>query len=149
MDPGRIVMKSKIRAETGEPGRAMKKWPFVLASVFALLIPLCSTGALCGAEAGSAISGGEMAQSLPLEPYQRAPLPPIDKTIPPRAAPLPPVPLAPENRGAINPRTGERYLPSGKGVYNPRTGEYYPPSGRGYINPQTGEYFPPVDQNRQ
>ena len=111
--------------------------------------PVLPTGTLCAADAGSAIPGAEMGQLTPLEPYQRAPLPPVDKTIPPPPVPLPPVPLVPENRGAFNPRTGERYLPSGKGVYNPRTGEYYPPSGRGYINPRTGEYFPPVDQNRQ
>ena len=51
-------------------------------------------------------------------------------------------PSAPENQGAINPRTGEHYPPSGKGVINPRTGEYYPPSGQGFINPRTGAYYP-------
>ena len=142
-------MRSENPAETGEPSRTRKKGTFILASVFALLIPFCSTGTLCAADAGSSIPKAEMGQLTPLEPYQRAPLPPVDKTIPPPPVPLPPVPLVPENRGAFNPRTGERYLPSGKGVYNPRTGEYYPPSGSGYINPRTGEYFPPVDQNRQ
>jgi hypothetical protein len=142
-------MRSKSRAETGEPSRAGGKRTFILASVFALFVPLFSTAPLCAAEAGSAVPGGEIGQLTPLEPYQRAPLPPIDKTIVPPPQPLPPVPLAPENRGAFNPRTGERYLPSGKGVFNPRTGEYYPPSGNGYINPRTGEFFPPVDQNRQ
>ena len=51
-------------------------------------------------------------------------------------------PSAPENQGAINPRTGEYYPPSGKGAINPRTGEYYPPIGQGYINPRTGVYYP-------
>jgi hypothetical protein len=142
-------MRSKSCSETGEPSRIMKKRPFIFASVFALLVASCFTGTLYAAEAGSTISWRQMSQLTPLEPYQRAPLPPIDKTIVPPPAPLPSVPLVPENRGAINPRTGERYLPSGSGVYNPRTGEYYPPSGNGYINPRTGEYFPPVDQNRQ
>ena len=141
-------MRSKRHAETGEPSRARGRRMFILASVFALLVPLCSTAPLCAAEAGSTIPGEEMGQLTPLEPYQRAPLPPVDKTIVPPPSP-PPAPLVPENRGAINPRTGERYLPSGKGVYNPRTGEYYPRSGNGYINPRTGEYFPPIDQNRQ
>ena len=141
-------MRSRSHSETREPRRAVKKGAFILASVFALLVPLFSTAPLCAAEAGSTIHGEEMGQLTPLEPYQRAPLPPVDKTIVPPPS-LPPVPLVPENRGAINPRTGERYLPSGKGVYNPRTGEYYPRSGNGYINPRTGEYFPPVDQNRQ
>ena len=142
-------MRSKSHSSTGESIRAAKKGTFILASVLALLVLVFSAAPLCAAEAGSAITGGEIGQLTPLEPYQRAPLPPVDKTIPPPLPPLPPVPLVPENRGAINPRTGERYLPSGKGVYNPRTGEYYPPSGNGYINPRTGEYFPPVDQNRQ
>ena len=53
-------------------------------------------------------------------------------------------PSAPENPGAINPRTGEYYPPSGKGAVNPRTGEYYPPSGQGFINPRTGAYYPHV-----
>jgi hypothetical protein len=35
-------------------------------------------------------------------------------------------PSAPENQGAINPRTGEYYPPSGQGFINPRTGAYYP-----------------------
>ena len=142
-------MRSKSHSETGEPNSAMKKGTFILAWVFALLVQFHSNASLCAADVGSAISGREISQLAPLEPYQRAPLPPIDKTIPSPPPPSQPVPLVPENQGAINPRTGERYLPSGKGVYNPRTGEYYPPSGRGYINPRTGEYFPPVDQNRQ
>ena len=142
-------MRLQSHSETGEPSRIMKKGTFILVSVFVLLVPFCFTDTLCVADAESAISGREMGQLAPPGQYQRAPLPPIEKTIPPPPLPLPPVPLVPENRGAINPRTGERYLPSGKGVFNPRTGEYYPPSGNGYINPRTGEYFPPVDQNRQ
>jgi len=142
-------MRSKNRSETAEPSRTRKNGTFILVLIFALLVPFFSTAPLCAADAESAISGREMGQLAPPGQYQRAPLPPIEKTIPPPPLPLPPVPLGPENRGAINPRTGERYLPSGKGVYNPRTGEYYPPSGNGYINPRTGEYFPPVDQNRQ
>ncbi len=142
-------MRSKGHSETGEPSRTAKKGTFFLASIFALLASFCSSATLCAAEAGGKMSGRELVQITPLEPYQRAPLPPIDKTIPSPPLPVPSVPLVPENRGAINPRTGERYLPSGKGVFNPRTGEYYPPSGNGYINPRTGEYFPPVDQNRQ
>jgi len=55
-----------------------------------------------------------------------------------------PAPSAPENQGAINPRTGEYYPPSGKGAINPRTGEYYPPNGQGVINPRTGAYYPHV-----
>ncbi len=47
-----------------------------------------------------------------------------------------------ENRGVVNPRTGEYLPPSGKGVYNPRTGDYYIPSGNGYYNPKTGEFIP-------
>ena len=89
-----------------------------------------------------------MGQLAPPGQYQRTPLPPIDKTIPPPPAPLPPMPLMPDDRGAFNPRTGERYPSSGEGVFNPRTGEYYPRSGNGYFNPRTGEYFPPVDQRR-
>jgi hypothetical protein len=143
------MMRSKSLSETGAPGPTMEKRTFILASVFALLVPFCSTGILYAAETGNTIPGGETGQLTPLEPYQRAPLPPVDKTIVPPPVPLPPAPVVPESRGAINPRTGERYLPAGKGVYNPRTGEYYPPSGNGYINPRTGEYFPPVDQNRQ
>ncbi len=56
----------------------------------------------------------------------------------------PPVQPAPqqENRGVVNPRTGEYLQPSGKGVYNPRTGDYYIPSGNGYYNPRTGEFIP-------
>jgi hypothetical protein len=127
----------------------MKKEMCILASVFALLVAAGHIAPLCAAEAVGAIPGGQMGQLMPPGQYQPAPLPPIDRTIPPPPSPLPPVPLVPENRGAINPRTGERYLPSGEGVINPRTGEYYPPSGKGYFNPRTGEYFPPVDQNRQ
>jgi hypothetical protein len=52
-----------------------------------------------------------------------------------------PAPSTPENRGAINPRTGEYYPPSGKGAVNPKTGEYYTPSGQGVINPRTGQYY--------
>jgi hypothetical protein len=140
-------MRAKNRRENGRPGRAGKAGTFIVASAFALLVPL-SAGILCAAGAGSAIPGGETAQVTPLEQERRGPLPAVDRTIIPPPVPLPP-PAIPENRGAVDPRTGERYLPSGKGVYNPRTGEYYPPSGRGYINPRTGEYFPPVDQNRQ
>lgn len=67
---------------------------------------------------------------------------------PPPSAP-PPAPTYPEpGRGALNPQTGERYLPSGQGVVNPRTGEYYPRSGSGYVNPRTGEFYPGVDQDR-
>ncbi|MGA2331947.1 MAG: hypothetical protein ABSG75_09320 [Syntrophales bacterium] len=61
-----------------------------------------------------------------------------------RKSPSAPTPSAPENQGAINPRTGEYYPPSGKGTINPRTGEYYPPSGQGVINPRTGAYYPHV-----
>ncbi|MGZ3595200.1 MAG: hypothetical protein ACXWMI_09495 [Syntrophales bacterium] len=57
------------------------------------------------------------------------------------SAPVP-APSVPENKGAINPRTGEYYPPSGKGAVNPKTGEYYPPSGQGVINPGTGAYYP-------
>jgi len=55
-----------------------------------------------------------------------------------------PTPSAPENQGAINPRTGEYYPPSSKGAINPRTGEYYPPSGQGFINQRTGAYYPHI-----
>ena len=51
-------------------------------------------------------------------------------------------PSAPQNQGAINPRTGEYYPPSGKGAIDPRTGEYYPQNGQGFINPRTGAYYP-------
>ena len=111
------------------------------------------------AEVGGQIAGapghdrdfgrGEAAQATPREQERRGPLPSVDRTILPPPVPLPPpaqAPGLPENRGAVNPRTGERYLPSGTGVINPRTGEYYPPSGGGYINPRTGEYFPAVDR---
>jgi len=141
-------MGSRSRSETRETGRTAKKKMFALASVFVLLVPAWHIAPLCAAEAGRAIPGREMGQLKPLEPYPRAPLPPIDKTIPPPPAPLPPMPLVPDDRGAFNPRTGERYPPSGEGVFNPRTGEYYPRSGNGYFNPRTGEYFPPVDQRR-
>jgi hypothetical protein len=141
-------MRSKGCWEDGEQSRVRKKGAFILAWVFALVVPWYGED-LCAAEAGGEIPAAEIGQLTPLEPHRQAPLPSIDKTIPPPPTPLPPVPFIPESRGAINPRTGERYLPSGKGVYNPRTGEYYPPSGSGYINPRTGEYFPPVDQHRQ
>jgi hypothetical protein len=127
----------------------MKKEMFILASVVALLVPGWQIAPLCVAEAVGAIPGGEMGQLTPPGQYRPAPLPPIDRTIPAPPFPLPLMPPVPENRGAINPRTGERYLPSGEGVINPRTGEYYPPSGKGYFNPRTGEYFPPVDPYRQ
>jgi hypothetical protein len=138
-------MRSKSRSETGGPSRTTGREMFILASVFALLVPAWQIDTLCAAEVGRLIPGGEMGQLAPPGQYQRTPLPPIDKTIPPPPAPLPPMPLVPENRGAIDPRTGERYPPSGEGVVNPRTGEYYPRSGKGYINPRTGEYFPRVD----
>ena len=57
------------------------------------------------------------------------------------SAPVP-APSVPENKGAINPRTGEYYPPSGKGAINPKTGEYYPPNGQGVINPGTGAHYP-------
>ncbi len=55
-----------------------------------------------------------------------------------------PTSSAPENQGAINPRTGEYYPPSGKGAIIPKTGEYYQPSSIGVINPRTGAYYPHV-----
>jgi hypothetical protein len=73
-------------------------------------------------------------QELPFSPQQTGKYP---------SAPVP-APSAPENQGAMNPRTGEYYPPSGKGAVNPRTGEYYPPSGQGVINPRTGAYYPHV-----
>jgi hypothetical protein len=73
-------------------------------------------------------------QELPSQPQQTGKSP---------SAPAP-TPSAPEDQGAINPRTGEYYPPSGKGAINPKTGEYYPPSGQGVINPRTGAYYPHV-----
>jgi hypothetical protein len=43
-----------------------------------------------------------------------------------------------ENRGVVNPKTGENLQPSGTGGYSPLTGDYYLPSGSGYFNPKTG-----------
>ncbi|MHB8772202.1 MAG: hypothetical protein ACYC7J_14500 [Syntrophales bacterium] len=136
-------MSTRNRRESGGPGRAGRAGTFIAASAFALLVSL-SAGTLWAAGAGSALPGGETAQVTPREQERRGPLPSVDRTIIPPPVPLPP-PAVPDARGAVNPRTGERYLPSGKGVINPRTGEYYPPSGSGYINPRTGEYFPRVD----
>jgi hypothetical protein len=53
-----------------------------------------------------------------------------------------PAAKAQEQRGAINPMTGEYYPPTGNGdVINPATGERYPGVPGGYINPNTGEFF--------
>jgi len=43
-----------------------------------------------------------------------------------------------ENRGVVNPKTGENVQPAGTGGYSPLTGDYYLPSGSGYFNPKTG-----------
>ena len=75
-------------------------------------------------------------QQTPQGTYPEIPSAPTYKEETPPAQP------APENRGAVNPRTGEYYPPSGRGVVNPKTGEYYPPSGQGYINPRTGAFYP-------
>jgi hypothetical protein len=50
----------KKRSETGEPSRTIKKEMFILASVFALLIPAWQIASLCAAEAVGAIPGGQM-----------------------------------------------------------------------------------------
>ena len=114
--------------------------------VFILVILLVYSNTLAATESKGMTLKEEISQFPPLEGYPGLPLPPGDKTI---VSPLPQTPMmspsVPENRGAFNPRTGERYLPSGKGVYNPITGEYYPPSGNGYFNPQTFEYYQRVD----
>lgn len=113
--------------------------------VFFLVVSLLCANTLA-AESKSMTPEDEICQLMPLEGYPRYPLPPTDKTI---VAPLPQTPKVPppvpENHGAYNPMTGERYPPLDKGVYNPATGEYYPPSGDGYFNPRTGEYYPRVD----
>jgi len=75
-------------------------------------------------------------QLTPPGTFPELPSPPNYKREPP------PAPTIPENKGAINPMTGDYYPPSGKGAINPRTGEYYPPSGQGFINPRTGAYYP-------
>jgi hypothetical protein len=53
-----------------------------------------------------------------------------------------PAPHPNDERGVVNPRTGEYLPPSGRGVVNPRTGDYYFPAGNGYFNPKTGEFIP-------
>ncbi len=114
--------------------------------VFVLVVPLLYTNALAATESKSLTPGEDILhQATPEGNYPSSPLPSIDKTIvpPPPQTPVPP--SLPKNRGAFNPKTGERYPPSGKGVINPITGEYYPPSGNGFFNPRTGEYYPPVD----
>ncbi len=124
----------------------MKKRTFFLPFGFFLVVLLLSANALVAAESKSVTPEEGISQLAPLEGYPKSPLPPKEKTILP---PLPPIPATPpsvpENRGAFNPRTGERYPPSGRGALDPATGEYYPPSGKGFFNPRTGEYYPPVD----
>lgn len=79
-------------------------------------------------------------EALP-PPGQLQPIPRPPQLRQPNVPPPPPMPAA--NRGAINPRTGEFFLPHREGVINPRTGEYYPPAGtRGFFNPKTGEFYP-------
>lgn len=127
----------------------MQKRIFSLFSVFILAVPFFCAGAALAAETGNPGTGQDISQLTPWDSPQRTPLPPIQKPAVPPAIQVPPAtPYVPENRGAFNPRTGERYPSSGKGVYNPATGEYYPPSGGGYINPRTGEFYPGIDGNR-
>ena len=129
-------MSGNSSRERGEQGGTGNGGTFLWASVVALLLAghACSP---CAAQPGSTAPG--------MEPGRQAPLPHLDRQIVPPSVPPGPPQLIPENRGAVNPRTGERYLPSGRGVINPRTGEYYPPGGGGYFNPRTGEFFPRVD----
>ena len=48
-----------------------------------------------------------------------------------------------QNRGAINPYTGEYYAPSGSGYVGTRDGTYYAPAGpNGVVNTRTGEFIP-------
>lgn len=136
---------------------AMKQRIFFVCFVFLLTIPCFCAGFVSVAEMGNAPEREEVSQlpglgtyqRAPLPPIQRSPLPPISTPTVPSPSPLPSAaPPIPQNQGAFNPRTGERYLPSGNGVYNPATGEYYPSSGNGYVNPRTGEYYPRIDHER-
>ncbi len=110
--------------------------------VFLFLIPLA--GDALGAGAGAPGSGG-LYQLSPPGTVPKIPAPPSSKPMP--AQPNPALnPIAPESRGALNPKTGEFYPSHGEGVINPRAGEYYPPSGTGYINPRTGDFYPGNDR---
>ncbi|HUH67213.1 MAG TPA: hypothetical protein VLZ07_12340 [Syntrophales bacterium] len=107
--------------------------PLAVLCLAALALFLTITGAPDNANAGQRDG---VQQQTPQKTYPEIPSPPNYKEE------MPPSQQAPENRGALNPRTGEYYPPSGNGVINPRTGEYYPPSGQGFINPRTGAFYP-------
>lgn len=52
-------------------------------------------------------------------------------------------PVQKQNRGAINPRTGEFYAPAGDGYVSTRNGTYFTSAGpNGVINTRTGEFVP-------
>jgi hypothetical protein len=89
------------------------------------------------------------------DPRQLFPPTPLALKPPPYSpvAPPPPPPatdrgaLPDQEKGVINPRTGE-FLPGTKGgVTNPRTGDFFPKVEGGYLNPKTGEVIPRRQDN--
>ena len=84
----------------------------------------------------------------------KGPVPPLSITPPaPKPVPLPqPVAPAPpsvqppgttgQEKGVVNPRTGEFYPGVLGGVMNPQTGDILPKVEGGYLNPRTGDVIP-------
>jgi hypothetical protein len=113
----------------------MKKW---------VVICFVVTGILAGEDSLSLAQGGMI----------KGPVPPVSINPPaPKPVPLPQpsVPVSPsvqppkadgQEKGVVNPRTGEFYPGAMGGVMNPRTGEILPKVEGGYLNQRTGEVIP-------
>jgi hypothetical protein len=82
----------------------------------------------------------------PVPPLSTSPVMPKAVPVPQPVAPAPPSVQVPagtgQEKGVVDPRTGEFYPGALGGVMNPRTGEILPKVEGGYLNPRTGEVVP-------
>jgi hypothetical protein len=82
----------------------------------------------------------------PVPPVSTSPAMPKAAPVPQPVVPAPPSIQAPtgagQEKGVVNPRTGDFYPGVLGGVMNPRTGDILPKVEGGYLNPRTGEVVP-------
>ncbi len=82
----------------------------------------------------------------PVPPLAINPAPPQSVPLPQPAVPTTPSGQSPatkgQEKGVIDPRTGQFFPGVMGGVMNPRTGDILPKVEGGYLNPRTGEVIP-------
>jgi hypothetical protein len=109
-----------------------------------LMIFFIVAGILAGQNSLSMAQGGMIKGPVP--PIAINPAPPKPLQLPQPVAPVPSSVQPPktdgQEKGVVNPRTGEFFPGAMGGVMNPRTGEILPKVEGGYLNQRTGEVIP-------